>query len=316
MKRIKKIFLPVFCLIFLLTASSCGSISETSQGEAAGGLENKTEQIDTAVREEAEALVEELPEYSGEPYTIVADNEPDFSDSELQTEAYEEYSELDELGRCGTAKANIGEELMPTKDRESISEIKPSGWINKEYDDVDGGYLYNRCHLIGFQLTAENANEENLITGTRYMNTEGMLPFENMVADYIRETDNHVLYEVTPVFEDDNLVASGVLMEAESVEDDGAGISFYVYVYNVQPGIEINYATGESREAEDTQTEAGTENGQAAEETYILNTNTMKFHEPDCASVGDIKASNTGEYSGSREDVIQMGYDPCRRCRP
>lgn len=316
MKRLKQIFLPVFWLIFLLTVSSCGSISETSHGESAGGLENKTEQIDTAVREEAEALVEELPEYSGEPYTIVADNEPDFSDSELQTEAYEEYSELDELGRCGTAKANIGEELMPTEDRESISEIKPSGWINKEYDDVDGGYLYNRCHLIGFQLTAENANEENLITGTRYMNTEGMLPFENMVADYIKETDNHVLYEVTPVFEDDNLVASGVLMEAESVEDDGAGISFYVYVYNVQPGIEIDYVTGESREAEDTQTEAGTENGQAAEETYILNTNTMKFHEPDCASVGDMKASNTREYSGSREDVIQMGYDPCGRCRP
>lgn len=316
MKRLKQIFLPVFWLIFLLTVSSCGSISENSHGESAGGLENKTEQIDTAVREEAEELVEELPEYSGEPYTVVADNEPDFSDSELQTEAYEEYSELDELGRCGTAKANIGEELMPTEDRESISEIKPSGWINKEYDDVDGGYLYNRCHLIGFQLTAENANEENLITGTRYMNTEGMLPFENMVADYIKETDNHVLYEVTPVFEDDNLVASGVLMEAESVEDDGAGISFYVYVYNVQPGIEIDYVTGESREAEDTQTEAGTENGQAAEETYILNTNTMKFHEPDCASVEDMKASNTREYSGSREDVIQMGYDPCGRCRP
>lgn len=243
MKRLKQIFLPVFWLIFLLTVSSCGSISENSHGESAGGLENKTEQIDTAVREEAEALVEELPEYSGEPYTVVADNEPDFSDSELQTEAYEEYSELDELGRCGTAKANIGEELMPTEDRESISEIKPS-------------------------------------------------------------------------FEDDNLVASGVLMEAESVEDDGAGISFYVYVYNVQPGIEIDYVTGESREAEDTQTEAGTENGQAAEETYILNTNTMKFHDPDCASVGDMKASNTREYSGSREDVIQMGYDPCGRCRP
>ena len=147
MKRIKKIFLPVFCLIFLLTASSCGSISETSQGEAVGSS-NNTEQIDTVSQEEAEALVEELPEYSGEPYTIVADNEPDFSDSELQTEAYEEYSGLDELGRCGTAKANIGEELMPTEDRESISEIKPSGWINKEYDDVDGGYLYNRCQII------------------------------------------------------------------------------------------------------------------------------------------------------------------------
>lgn len=315
MKQIKKIFLPVFCLIFLLTVSSCGSTTGSFEANTVGSP-NKTEQIDTVSQEEAEAIVEDLPEYSGEPYAIVADNEPDFSDAEFQTEAYEEYSELDELGRCGTAKANIGEELMPTKDRESISEVKPSGWINKEYDEVDGGYLYNRCHLIGFQLTAENANEENLITGTRYMNTEGMLPFENMVADYIRETDNHVLYEVTPVFEDDNLVASGVLMEAESVEDDGAGISFYVYVYNVQPGIEIDYATGESCEAEDSKPELGSEKGQAAEETYVLNTNTMKFHEPDCSSVGDIKKSNLSEYSGTRENVIRMGYDPCGRCRP
>lgn len=315
MKQIKKIFLPVFCLIFLLTVSSCGSTTGSFEANTVGSS-NKTEQIDTVSQEEAEAIVEDLPEYSGEPYAIVADNEPDFSDAEFQTEAYEEYSELDELGRCGTAKANIGEELMPTKDRESISEVKPSGWINKEYDEVDGGYLYNRCHLIGFQLTAENANEENLITGTRYMNTEGMLPFENMVADYIRETDNHVLYEVTPVFEDDNLVASGVLMEAESVEDDGAGISFYVYVYNVQPGIEIDYATGESCEAEDSKPELGSEKGQAAEETYVLNTNTMKFHEPDCSSVGDIKKSNLSEYSGTRENVIRMGYDPCGRCRP
>lgn len=315
MKQIKKIFLPVFCLIFLLTVSSCGSTTGSFEANTVGSP-NKTEQIDTVSQEEAEAIVEDLPEYSGEPYAFVADNEPDFSDAEFQTEAYEEYSELDELGRCGTAKANIGEELMPTKDRESISEVKPSGWINKEYDEVDGGYLYNRCHLIGFQLTAENANEENLITGTRYMNTEGMLPFENMVADYIRETDNHVLYEVTPVFEDDNLVASGVLMEAESVEDDGAGISFYVYVYNVQPGIEIDYATGESCEAEDSKPELGSEKGQAAEETYVLNTNTMKFHEPDCSSVGDIKKSNLSEYSGTRENVIRMGYDPCGRCRP
>lgn len=315
MKQIKKIFLPVFCLIFLLTVSSCGSTTGSFEANTVGSP-NKTEQIDTVSQEEAEAIVEDLPEYSGEPYAIVADNEPDFSDAEFQTEAYEEYSELDELGRCGTAKANIGEELMPTKDRESISEVKPSGWINKEYEEVDGGYLYNRCHLIGFQLTAENANEENLITGTRYMNTEGMLPFENMVADYIRETDNHVLYEVTPVFEDDNLVASGVLMEAESVEDDGAGISFYVYVYNVQPGIEIDYATGESCEAEDSKPELGSEKGQAAEETYVLNTNTMKFHEPDCSSVGDIKKSNRSEYSGTRENVIRMGYDPCGRCRP
>ena len=185
---------------------------------------------------------------------------------------------------------------MPTEDRESISEVKPSGWMNKEYDEVDGGYLYNRCHLIGFQLTAENANERNLITGTRYMNTEGMLPFENMVADYIRETDNHVLYEVTPVFEDDNLVASGVLMEAQSVEDGGEGISFYVYVYNVQPGVEIDYATGESWETRDSASSALESQAEEQETDYVLNTSSKKFHLPDCSSVDSMSGKNRQEY--------------------
>lgn len=188
--------------------------------------------------------LEDIPEYMGAPYVEINYNQPDFTEEELTTRSYEEYSELDELGRCGTAQACIGEDLMPTEERESISSVTPTGWQNEEYDIVDGGYLYNRCHLIGYQLTGENANEENLITGTRYMNTEGMLPFEDEVADYIRDTENHVMYRVTPVFEGADLVASGVQMEAQSVEDDGGGISFNVYVYNVQPGIEIDYASG------------------------------------------------------------------------
>lgn len=187
-----------------------------------------------------------IPAYSGEPYAIVNGNMPYFTASDLTSESFEYYSDLDNLGRCGTAYASVGTDLMPTEKRGSISKVKPSGWQISKYDFVDGKYLYNRCHLIGYQLTAENANEKNLITGTRYLNVDGMLPFENLVADYVKETDNHVLYRVTPVFEGDNLVASGVLMEAESVEDEGDGVEYCVYVYNVQPGVVINYATGEN----------------------------------------------------------------------
>ena len=178
-------------------------------------------------------------------------------EEELTTDSYEEYSPLDELGRCQTAEACVGEDLMPTQKRESISSVKPTGWVNKEYDLIDGGYLYNRCHLIGFQLTGENANERNLITGTRYMNVDGMLPFEDEVADYVKETDNHVMYRVTPIYSGDDLVASGVQMEAKSVEDDGAGVTFNVYVYNVQPYVVINYETGESYQTEELATPEG-----------------------------------------------------------
>lgn len=186
--------------------------------------------------------LEDIPEYDGKPYVIINDNEPYFDDEDKSTKSYEYYSKLDKLGRCQKVEANIGRDLMPTEKRESIGSVKPSGWQISKYDFIDGKYLYNRCHLIGYQLTGENANERNLITGTRYMNVEGMLPFENMVADYIRETDHHVLYRVTPVFIGHNLLASGVTMEAKSVEDDE--IEFNVFVYNVQPGIEIEYADG------------------------------------------------------------------------
>ena len=195
--------------------------------------------------------LENIPNFSSEPYVVINENEPEFSQDDFTTKSFEKYSELDFLGRCGIAFTNLSIDTMPSADeeRESISSIEPSGWINKKYDIVDGGYLYNRCHLIGYQLSAENANEKNLITGTRYMNTEGMLPFENKVAEYIKETRNHVLYKVTPIYENDNLVASGVQIEAKSVEDNGKGICFNVYCYNVQPGIEINYKTGESKES-------------------------------------------------------------------
>ena len=236
--------------------------------------------------------LENIPDYSGEPYVILNDNKPEFSSEDLTTNSYEHYSELDELGRCGVAIACIGKDIMPTADRENISHIIPSGWMQAEYENVDGKHLYNRCHLIGFQLTGENANEKNLITGTRYMNTEGMLPFENMVADYVDETNNHVLYRITPIFKEDCLVANGVQMEAMSVEDAGESICFNVYVYNVQPGIEINYKTGESTMA--TANENGTSTDKA---TYILNTNNKKFHKTNCSSIKDIKDKNRQDYT-------------------
>ena len=273
--------------------------------------------------------LEDVPAYSGEPYVEINGNEPDFSSSDLTEEAFETYSALDSLGRCGTAYANVGVELMPTEDRGDIGQVKPSGWHTVKYDCVDGKYLYNRCHLIGYQLTGENANEENLITGTRYLNVEGMLPFENMVADYVQETEDHVLYRVTPIYEGSDLVARGVQMEAMSVEDQGAGICFNVYVYNVQPGVTIDYATGESwledeapetsgstsepestQEPQDTQTETG------EEERYVLNTSSHKFHLPTCPSVESIKEDNRQDYTGTREDLIAQGYSPCGQCKP
>ena len=242
---------------------------------------------------------------------ILEDNQPAFTQEEITDESYESYSPLDSLGRCGVAMASVGQDLMPTEDRGSIGQVKPSGWHTVKYDIVDGKYLYNRCHLIGFQLTGENANEANLITGTRYLNVEGMLPFENLVADYVQETGNHVLYRVTPVFQGDELVARGVVMEALSVEDQGEGVCFHVYAYNVQPGIAIDYATGGSRleeEPEEPQT------GDAV--TYVLNTNTMRFHLPSCGSVEQMAPENRLDSRESREALLAEGYTPCGSCHP
>ena len=276
-----------------------------------------------------------IAEYTDKPYVAVNGNAPYFTESELTDQSYEYYSDLDALGRCGTACASIGQDLMPTESRGSIGMVKPSGSHTVRYDDlVDGKYLYNRCHLIGYQLTGENANTKNLITGTRYLNIEGMLPFENMVADYVKENGNHAMYRVTPIFEGDNLLANGVLMEGYSVEDKGAEVSYCVFAYNVQPGIEIDYATGESKLADSAQQEeqktatvtstpspepekqepaTGSEASQA---DYILNTNTKKFHYPTCSSVNDMKEKNKQEFFGTRDEAISNGYSPCGRCKP
>jgi len=252
----------------------------------------------------------DIPEFSGEPYVVINDNEPSFPAEDFTSEGFEEYSPLDDLGRCGVAYANVGLETMPTEERGSISNVKPTGWKSVQYDFVDGKSLYNRCHLIGFQLTGENANRQNLITGTRYMNVDGMLPFENLVADYVKETENHVLYRVTPIFEGDNLVASGVQMEAQSVEDKGAGVCFNVYVYNNQPGVTIDYATGDSWASDEVPADTGKES------TYILNTSSRKFHKPDCGSVETISPSNKKSYTGTREELINQGYEACGKCKP
>ena len=292
--------LILFFLSFFLLFSGCGpfsgAIAETPTA--------------SSIAEDSAGPAADIPAYSEEPYAIINDNIPLFSDSDLVPDAFERYGELDALGRCTAAVSCVGRELMPTEERGSIGQVKPTGWHTVKYDWVDGRYLYNRCHLIGFQLTGENANEKNLITGTRYMNVEGMLPFENMVADYIKETGNHVLYRVTPVFEGENLLASGVRMEAESVEDGGAGILFHVFCYNVQPGVDIDYADGASRAASEDPS-SGSVQG-----SYVLNTNTRKFHDPSCSGVADIKEENRQDYSGSRELLIQQGYSPCGRCRP
>ena len=259
--------------------------------------------------------LEEVPEYAGAPYVILNDNIPDFPEEDMTASSFESYSPLDALGRCGTAYANVGEDLMPTEERGSIGQVKPSGWHTVRYDCVDGQYLYNRCHLIGYQLTGENANEENLITGTRYMNVEGMLPFEDAVAEYVEDTGCHVLYRVTPVYEGDDLVAEGVVMEAWSVEDDGAGVCFCVYVYNVQPGVEIDYATGESWLAEE-EPPAETASSGAGEAHYVLNTSSMKFHLPDCSGVSTMNPDNRRDYTGSRQALLDQRYSPCGSCNP
>ena len=259
--------------------------------------------------------LDDIPTYSGDAYIAVNDNQPFFTQDELTTDAFETYSELDSLGRCGTAYANICRELMPTEPRGDISSVKPTGWQSVKYDFVDGKSLYNRCHLIGFQLAGENANPKNLITGTRYLNIEGMLPFENLVADYVKETDQHVLYRVTPVFQGQDLVARGVLMEGLSVEDNGEGVTFCVYAYNVQPGVDIDYATGDNH-ASDSQSAGDASQADSAQGTYVLNISSKKFHLPSCGGISDIKSSNRQDYTGPRQTLIDQGYQPCGRCKP
>lgn len=307
------------CLLSFSLLTGCSEPAEETP--SANNEPAAQEQVETTPQEEQPQKVDastytldDVPAYSGEPYVEINGNKPNFTDEDKARSSFEEYSPLDYLGRCGAAFALVGVETMPTEERGSIGEVKPSGWHTVRYNGVvDGNYLYNRCHLLGYQLTGENANEQNLITGTRYMNTEGMLPFENRIADYIDATNNHVLLRVTPIFDGENLVASGVQMEALSIEDKGNGICFNVYCYNVQPQIEIDYATGESRLVNDTQETASQE---SAQQHYVLNTNSKKFHLPDCSSVDDMSPKNKKDYMGTREDLINQGYDPCGRCNP
>jgi len=244
-----------------------------------------------------------IPDYDGDPYVYINDNDPFFKDYEIIPASFEYYSELDYLGRCDVCIASVAEDIMPTEERGSISSVKPTGWINKSYDIVPGRYLYNRCHLIGYQLTGENANERNLVTGTRYLNIEGMLPFENMVDDYIDETGNHVMYRVTPVFSESNLVAEGVLMEAYSVEDEGSGISYCVYCYNVQPGIDIDYTNGESY----LSSEISEKEENVTEITVYRTPSGKKYHlDSACGGVNSYKIT----LSEAKNDNLT----PCKKC--
>ena len=315
MKRIVNILtlLSVLCLVF-----------SALTGCAFGGNENNFPiSLDT------------IPAFDGKtPYVSINDGKPSFTDEDMTTKSYEKYAELDSLGRCGVTIACIGKDIMPTEERGSIGSVKPSGWQTVKYDIVDGKYLYNRCHLIGYQLTGENANRQNLITGTRYMNVDGMLPFENMVADYVKETNNHVLYRVTPIFEGTNLVANGVLIEAKSVEDNGEGIEFCVYVYNNQPGIVIDYRNGDSKlddgtsfpkdepsetpnENPDGNPEQNPEESKPEVSTYIINKSSKKVHKEDCRYAKDIKEENKEIYTGTLDDLLSDGdFFACGTCKP
>ena len=311
MKMKRYLWGVLFFLCFLMTSCATGPSDTLKHGSNYGK--------NSEYSEENTITKDNIPEYSGNPYVVLCNNQPSFKDKEITTKVFENYSELDALGRCGVAYANICKELMPTQERGKIGMIKPTGWHTVKYNCVDGKYLYNRCHLIGFQLAGENANEKNLITGTRYMNVDGMLPFEDEIADYVKKTNHHVLYRVTPLYKGNNLLANGVELEAYSVEDKGAGVCFPVYVYNCQPGVWIDYATGESKldkNSSGATKQNPKENVASEKEIFILNKSTKKFHRKDCSSVKDMKGRNKTEYTGNRDEVISMGYEPCQRCKP
>lgn len=348
----KKIFALLLAVMMLMSLVACGnneavnpatkptvdtSITNPSTGTTdatePGDSDSTTPPTDTTdpstdatVKDPNKVTVENLNHslFNGtDAYIIVNNGVPFFTEEEKVAKSFEKYAELDSLGRCGVTYACVGKDLMPTEDRESISSVYPSGWKyngksnNKQYEFVDGKYIYNRCHLIGFQLTGENANDKNLITGTRFLNINGMLTFENMIADAVREDDLHVLYRVTPIYSGNNLVAEGVLMEGYSVEDEGETIEFCMFAFNVQPGVEINYTTGENWLADTSATTPTVpDNETDTKEHYILNTNSKKFHKEDCSSVEKISASNKSEKTCTRDELIEDGYSPCGICKP
>lgn len=317
MKNIKLLAL----LLTIVILSACSGVVPGSTvppfDDATSVIITTTEATTSPVTtEENTKVVSEnnIPEYSGTPYIVLNNNIPEFTDNEITTKAFEKYSELDYLGRCGKAVACLGRETMPTEERGEIGMIKPSGWHLKKYDCVDGKYLYNRCHLIGFQLSGENANDKNLITGTRYLNIEGMLPFENMVDDYIEQTGNHVMYRVTPIFQGENLLCKGVKIEAFSVEDNGKGVCFNVFCYNAQPSIKIDYETGESYLTATTTTQVDSDSQDAEKVNYILNIKSKKYHSPTCSSINKMAEKNKKDYTGTKADLINDGYTPCQIC--
>ena len=328
MKR-KNIYIWIWLVCcFVLLCHSCAEHNNENDTGVRDVVSSSTEVLTESDENNDDYIVDSadilsiIPEFYEDAYIVINNNTPYFTSEEKECKsAFEIYSDLDELGRCGVAYANICTEIMPTEERGAIGQIKPSGWQLVKYDIVDGKYLYNRCHLIGYQLAGENANEKNLITGTRFLNVSGMLSFENMVYDYVKETENHVLYRVTPLYNENNLVATGILIEAYSVEDDGAGICFNVFIYNSQPGIEIDYATGnswlvEGNRSTTEETELNSINVSTTENIYILNTNTKKFHLPTCDSVSEMKEKNKKEVSIGREEIVNNGYSPCQRCNP
>lgn len=305
----KRHFFPlVLCL--LLVFSGCTAVRTPDVNKNTTATSHTTT-ADTSLSErlsDRPTTWDDVPTFTGDTFAVLQDGKPYFTTAEIATQAFELYSELDTLGRCGAALACCGKEIMPTDERGPIGNVKPSGWSQAKYSHVDGGFLYNRCHLIGWQLSGENANPLNLITGTRWLNVEGMLPFENMVADYIKETDHHVMYRITPWFVKDELLARGVQMEAYSVEDGGEGICFNVFCYNIQPRVEINYTNGSSSETADTTATT------AAPVTYILNTKTKRIHRPDCPSVKDIRESNKQLFCGKMAELTKQGYSACGNC--
>lgn len=309
--------LALLCAL-LAGCSNAQQQTEIDNTSYSGAAEASQTDIGDAQQQAAGDTPYGIPVYTGRPYVELNGNIPEFTDAEKNTNVFETYSELDSLGRCQAAYANVCQEIMPAQKRGPIGNVKPTGWHTVNYHElIDGNYLYNRCHLIAYELAGENANEKNLITGTRYLNITGMLPFENKVAAFVKSTGYHVLYRVTPVFYGSNLVASGVQMEAWSVEDNGQGICFNIYAYNVQPGIYIDYATGDSHVADNGQA-AGTQTKADNKEQheYILNTKNMKFHSPDCSSVSKMSDKNKQTFTGTREQVIEMGYEACGVCKP
>lgn len=350
----KKTFF-LLTLIFCLLSSGCSStgssvdevvtISESNVVKSQEEAFSEEEQEDVSFQKEDATVFEEtktdeaiketqitlsdIPEYSGKSSVSINNNIPFFTTEEKhRTDAFETYSPLDSLGRCGVAFANICREIQPTQERGSIGHVRPSGWHTVKYNDlIDGNYLYNRCHLIGYQLAGENDNTKNLITGTRYLNVEGMLPYENDVDVYVERTNNHVLYRVTPIYEGNNLVATGVLMEAYSVEDFGRGICFNTFCYNVQPGIIINYANGDSSINEETaeniqkasapnssssssnnKVDAPNQDIQGEDLVWVPNKGGTKYHNRESCS----NMSNPSHIP--LDEAKKRGYEPCKKC--